>query len=168
MPPLLLLLLSFAIFMPAMLHAYCRALAIPLDRNLLEIYLVWLDVLGLTARDILPRRPATAAVSSTAWMSLTTCMPAMLFVAVVSAPQKLIQNATQPHKGVASEQHNMLVHAKEAPGRGRGIFAARAISAGDVVMRASPILLYPQHGTAAAFCSHCLRAFNSLGEWAMR
>ncbi len=58
----------------------------------------------------------------------------------------------------------MLVHAREAPGRGRGIFAAQQISAGDVVLREPPVLLYPQHGTAAAFCSHCLRAFNSLGE----
>ncbi|KAL4420349.1 hypothetical protein ABPG77_006156 [Micractinium sp. CCAP 211/92] len=58
----------------------------------------------------------------------------------------------------------MLVHAREAPGRGRGIFAAQQISAGDVVLREPPVLLYPQHGTAAAFCSHCLRAFNSLEE----
>ncbi|KAL4419948.1 hypothetical protein ABPG75_007046 [Micractinium tetrahymenae] len=58
----------------------------------------------------------------------------------------------------------MLVQVREAPGRGRGIFAARPISAGEVVLRAPPVLLYPQHGTAAAFCSHCLRAFNSLEE----
>lgn len=50
------------------------------------------------------------------------------------------------------------------PGKGRGVFAARLIKGGEVVLREQPTLLYPQQSTAAAFCSYCLRAFNSLGE----
>lgn len=53
---------------------------------------------------------------------------------------------------------------KEVPGKGRGVFAARLIKSGEVVLAEQPLLLFPQHSTAAAFCSHCLRAFNSLGE----
>lgn len=53
---------------------------------------------------------------------------------------------------------------RQVPGKGRGVFSTRLIKAGEVVLAEQPLLLYPQHSTAAAFCSHCLRAFNSLGE----
>lgn len=56
------------------------------------------------------------------------------------------------------------LEAKDVPGKGRGAFAARQISGGETVLSEQPLLLWPQHSTAAAFCSHCLRAFNSLGE----
>jgi len=57
-----------------------------------------------------------------------------------------------------------MLEVREVPGKGRGVFAARPIRGGEVVLHELPLLLYPQQSTAAAFCSHCLRAFNSLGE----
>lgn len=56
------------------------------------------------------------------------------------------------------------LEAKEVPGKGRGAVAARPIRGGETVLSEQPLLLWPQHSTAAAFCSHCLRAFNSLGK----
>ena len=57
-----------------------------------------------------------------------------------------------------------MLTVREVPGKGRGVFATRDIGAGEVLLSEQPLVLYPQQGTAAAFCSHCLRAFNSLGE----
>ena len=57
-----------------------------------------------------------------------------------------------------------MLAVQEVPGKGRGVFATRDIAAGEVVLREQPLVLYPQNATGAAFCSHCLRAFNSLGE----
>lgn len=57
-----------------------------------------------------------------------------------------------------------MLEVRECGAKGRGVFATRNICAGEVVLRELPLLLYPQQGTAAAFCSHCLRAFNSLGK----
>lgn len=56
------------------------------------------------------------------------------------------------------------LEAKEVPGKGRGAVAARPIRGGETVLSEQPLLMWPQHSTAAAFCSHCLRAFNSLGK----
>lgn len=63
----------------------------------------------------------------------------------------------------AAHSANML-EVRDVPGKGRGVFAARTIRGGEVVLSEQPLLLYPQQDTAAAFCSYCLRAFNSLGE----
>ncbi|PRW33731.1 Histone-lysine N-methyltransferase ASHR2 [Chlorella sorokiniana] len=54
------------------------------------------------------------------------------------------------------------LEAKDVPGKGRGAVAAHPIRGGETVLAEQPLLLWPQHSTAAAFCSHCLRAFNSL------
>jgi hypothetical protein len=61
-----------------------------------------------------------------------------------------------------------MLAVQEVAGKGRGVFATRDIGAGEVVLTEQPLMLYPQQGTAAAFCSHCLRAFNSLGEQGTR
>lgn len=58
----------------------------------------------------------------------------------------------------------MALEIRNVSGKGRGVFTARAVRGGEVVLSEQPLLLFPQHSTAAAFCSHCLRAFNSLGE----
>ncbi|KAI7843000.1 hypothetical protein COHA_003333 [Chlorella ohadii] len=58
----------------------------------------------------------------------------------------------------------VALEAKDVPGKGRGVVAARAIGSGETVLADHPLLLWPQHSTAAAFCSHCLRAFNSLED----
>lgn len=57
-----------------------------------------------------------------------------------------------------------MLEVRAVPGKGRGVFASRLVKGGEVVLREQPTLLYPQQSTAAAFCSYCLRAFNSLGE----
>ena len=44
-----------------------------------------------------------------------------------------------------------MLEVRDVPGRGRGVFSTRHIRGGEVVLSELPLLLYPQHSTAAAF-----------------
>jgi hypothetical protein len=49
-----------------------------------------------------------------------------------------------------------LYECRHVPGKGRCLFAAQDIKAGDVIFTEMPLLLYPQIGGEESFCAHCL------------
>ena len=59
---------------------------------------------------------------------------------------------------------SMLLQIRHDEIKGRGLFAARPISAGEVVLQELPFMLYPQQSAADSVCSHCLRALHTPGE----
>lgn len=58
----------------------------------------------------------------------------------------------------------MSLEVREAPGKGRGLFASQPLQGGTVVLQEAPFLLTPQHSAVQTVCHHCLRALNVAGE----
>lgn len=50
-----------------------------------------------------------------------------------------------------------LFEARQLPGRGQGLVAARDLAAGEEVLADSPLLLTPAPDARAAACATCLR-----------
>ncbi len=55
----------------------------------------------------------------------------------------------------------MALEARTAPGKGRGLFAARAYAAGEIVLEELPVVATVSQALKLAYCSVCLRCLPS-------
>lgn len=62
----------------------------------------------------------------------------------------------------AAASHPCPLRVEEIPGRGRAFVASRPIQAGEILLRDTPILIYPNLPLlTASFCFHCFRSLSS-------